>query len=145
MKAVGIVKSTEKDYAYVEIIKKSACSSCEGCASKGKCHTELIFSESVKSYEIKARNHIGASVGDKVEVQSKGTISLMLAFMVFVLPVIVSIVSYFLFFKETEASKTALIMSVVFVTSFVIMVFVSNMFSKNVENSICKIIKESDI
>ena len=144
MNAVGIVKSTEKDYAYVEIIKKSACSSCDGCASKGKCHTELIFLEGLKSYEIKARNHIGASVGDKVEVQSKGTISLMLSFMVFVLPVIVSIVSYFLFFKETEASKTALIMSVVFVISFVVIAFVSNRLLKNFENSISNIIKESD-
>lgn len=128
--------------AYVRAVRKSACEGCDGCSDKGACHSEIIFSESSKEYELEVVNKIGARPGDVVEMQTSGNKVLIFAFAIFVLPILIAIVSYFLSlcfgFSPTAISVVA------FVFSFVVAAFSSNkLISKFSINSICKIIKEN--
>lgn len=141
------VIKTVGDMAYVRAVRKSACEGCDGCTGKNACHTELMFSDNFREFDIKVVNKICAKPGDVVEIQTCGNYVLLFAFVIFVLPVIISVASYFLADSCGFNINPIAVSVVVFAISFSIFAFCANrLVSKFSTNSICKIIKEnSDI
>lgn len=84
MRTEGIVKKLDGDFAVVSVIRRDSCggncSSCGGCEKK----------EAV-TY---AENRINAGVGDRVRIESDSKRVLGVAFLLYILPVIVFIAVY---------------------------------------------------
>lgn len=144
MKTTATVIKTEDGKAYVRAVRSSACEGCNGCDNSGKCHTEMLLSESPKAYELEVKNEIGAKPGDVVEVSSSGNGILFFAVIVFLLPIILAVVSYFIAAPHLETVYTVIVSGAVFIASFMIVSFISNkvivLYSTNL---ISKIIKEN--
>lgn len=85
MELKGIVKETDGKAATVKVLRKEACSHCQGRIVCGRA----------KSYEIKALNEIGAKPGDIVKVSGSDRGVLMYAFLLFILPIALSAICYF--------------------------------------------------
>ncbi len=97
MGVMGKIIKTEECYAYVEIIRKSACESCHLCENRGVCHSEILFSESLKKLVVKADNHVCGQVGDYVDVVSSGEVKVnALSAFIFVVPIFIFAAVYFL-------------------------------------------------
>lgn len=96
MEVSGKVVKIEGNTAYVEIIRKSSCDSCESCANKGVCHSGLISSD-IKSLVIKAKNSMPVNIGDRVKLKTnaEGKFNLFCA-LLFVLPLVLLFTLYFL-------------------------------------------------
>ncbi len=122
MKQIGIVIEINGEYAKVECDRQSACDMCEnssGCTEKCK-----------KVYA-KARNSVNAEIGDTVEIETETSKVLMNAFIVFFLPVLLSLCAYFVaerFFGSALAVVTTL---VVLIVSLVLFAFLLNRSAKN--------------
>ena len=107
MKQIGTVVEINGDIARVECDRQSACDMCEnaaGCAEKCKkvCAT--------------ASNTVNATVGDRVEIETDTSKVLKNAFIVFLLPIVFAIASYFL-------AKALLGESLAIVVTFIVLVF----------------------
>lgn len=103
MKTTGTVKSIEGKYAQVSVIRTSAC---DGCHSKDFC-----LSCSKKEMTVSVLNDIGAMPGDTVELFSPTGRVLGYAALVFVLPIVLSILGYigaYYLFGEGSATLGAL-------------------------------------
>ncbi len=138
------VIKTEGDMAYVRAFRKSACEGCDGCSDKGKCHAEIMLSETPKEYELKVVNKICAKTGDVVEIQTSGNFVLLFAFAIFVLPIIMAVASYFVSENLGFGFNSVVVSVVAFSVSFAVLAFCANkLISKFSTNSICKIIKEN--
>ena len=112
MRATGIVNQLDGQYAFVRCDRTSACSACHECASKGACHAELIFGEQKSQVTVRAKNLAGAKEGDMVELESSTIFTLSSAFLLFVMPFILSLVLYFASrnsFSQYEAFPLVLI------------------------------------
>lgn len=72
---IGFVDSLEGELAYVSFATRGECEKCGAC-SGGKGGGRLL-----------ARNDAGASVGDRVRVESSGRAMIAIAFVVFALPI----------------------------------------------------------
>ena len=144
MKTTATVIKTEDGKAYVKAFRSSACEGCKGCDNSGKCHTEMLLSEAPKSYELEVKNEIGAKPGDIVEVSSVGNGILIFAVVVFLLPIILAVISYFIAAQYLGPVYTIAVSGAVFIVSFMIVSFISNkvivLYSTNL---ISKIIKEN--
>ena len=94
MKKIGLVKEVNADHAIVSVSRKSAC---EGCHANvdGSCSACITFSN--KEAVCKAENSIGASVGDRVEVETSSATIILYAAAVFIFPIVLAIIGYFLF------------------------------------------------
>ncbi len=92
MQQIGIVRAVKGDFATVEVSRKSAC---EGCHAKenGECSACVSFGG--KSVTSKAINDIGAKVGDRVVLESASSTVLLYAVAVFLFPLLLGIVGYF--------------------------------------------------
>ncbi|MBQ7398916.1 MAG: SoxR reducing system RseC family protein [Clostridia bacterium] len=121
MKAVGIVTKTENNSAIVVSERSSACSSCHNCEAKGACHAEIVFGEQTQSVEVSVKNTVGAKCGDKVELESSTLGTLAAAFSVFVVPVVLTLMSYFLLKDSLEQSN---LLPIVLIAVFCIGFFV---------------------
>lgn len=75
MEEEGMVIKVEGNLAQVEIERKSACGACGICSSVGK-NTMIA----------KAKNNIGADIGDKVKLKIPPVSPLKAAFILFILP-----------------------------------------------------------
>jgi len=93
MKKIGLVTEVNNDHAVVSVSRKSAC---EGCHANvdGNCSACITFSN--KEAVCKADNSIGACVGDRVEIETESKTLLFYAAAVFLFPVILAIIGYFL-------------------------------------------------
>ncbi len=93
MTGKGKVIAVEGKNALIRVIRKSACDACEG---KAACEGSLI-GECSKSAEVTvlAGNAVGAEIGDEVEYTSSTAMTLGIAFTVFIVPLLVGFVSYF--------------------------------------------------
>ena len=87
MDTIGRVVKTENNHATVALVRLSSCGS--SCASCGLCKQEELY--------IDAKNNIGAEVGSVVEISFEDKIPLGLAFMIYILPIILAFAVYFLF------------------------------------------------
>ena len=93
MQQIGIVRSVDGSFATVEVSRKSAC---EGChANKdGECSACVSFGG--KSVTSKAYNDVGAKVGDRVMIESASSTVLLYAAAVFLFPILLGALGYFL-------------------------------------------------
>ena len=102
MRNTGIVIEKTEDNVKLRFIRESACGG--NCASCGGCSSKPI--------EVTVKNTLDARVGDKVEVESDTKKILTLAFILYILPLIVLISVYsiaIMFFEE----KTSLIICII--------------------------------
>lgn len=88
MRTEGSVKRIEKEFAIVEIKKKSACEGCHKTAEGGCSLCRLVGED--RPMEVRAKNPLGAEVGDRVAVESGTGRMLFYALLVFVLPLLLA-------------------------------------------------------
>ena len=105
----GVVKAEGK----IAEIEVSRASMCDGCQKNGGCehHCELsgLIAGSGKTMKTTAQNKIGAEPGDTVEVETDSTKVLGYAALVFMMPIFVCAVFYFIVDAVFAASAPALI------------------------------------
>lgn len=144
MQVRASVISVENDIALIRVFKNSACGGCSDCPSKNTCHTELMLSDSGKTYDCYAENPVSAKKGDIVIVESTNNIPLLFALLIFVLPVVVSIAAYVIFNEYFNSYQLLSISLLIFFFSFVLCSFTANWYSKkHTSNIISKIIEEN--
>ncbi len=107
MRQRAVVIRTEGKIAEIEVSRSSMC---DGCQKNGGCehHCELsgLIAGSGKKMKTTAQNRIGAKAGDTVEVETESTKVLGYAALVFLMPIFVCAVFYFLA-EAVFASGTA--------------------------------------
>ena len=132
--------------ARVRIMRQSACEGCEGCSENGKCHSEIMLSESPKTYELEVENPVNAKTGDVVEVHSAGNFVLAFAFFVFLLPIFITVIAYIISVKYFQGVFPVIISGISLFVSFAVFAFVSNkIIPRFSHNEIRIIIKESSL
>ncbi len=141
MNTVAYVKEVNGKYAVVETERKSACDGCHKNENGEGCAMCKVFGGSTK-IEAKARNAVGAKVGDKVEIDSSSARMLFYALLIFILPLVVSVAAYFVAtsfgYGETVAGVCAIC---AFVVCFAIVAVISHfVISKRCDVEIVKII-----
>lgn len=122
MEQKGKVISVEKDIATVELMRESACSSCH---HKDSCGAGIMAGcAKSETVSVKANNLCNAEVGDSVILSSDSAKTLGIAFCVFVLPLILTFISY-LICNGSGASVTvnAIVSAAVFFVSFFALFF----------------------
>ena len=138
------VESTAGDMAEVCIIKKSACENCDNCSVNGSCHAELLLCDNFKSCTCSVKNSVGAKKGDMVELYSSNRVSLTFAFIIFILPVVLTITLYYFFSSYFNERAKILISVIIFGILFFLCALISDALSKKYSfTSISKIIKEN--
>ena len=88
------VLSVENNVAVVEVERKSACDGCHKNESGEGCSICSLTGGNRK-FSAKALNNVGAKVGDTVEIASASSRVLLYSALVFLLPLVVGIVFYF--------------------------------------------------
>ncbi len=138
MKNTGKVISTNGGFATISVVRRSAC---ESCKQKAVCGTGAHGCEHVVSL---AKNTVGAKPGDTVEIISDSSLILGISFCVFVLPIILSFVSYFVTRYFTDNNTVCYIVcATVFILSALIISFSLNKrLSKSTNIEITKILGE---
>ena len=100
MLEIGVVESTNGDVAVVSVRRGTACGeSCATCSSQ--CN--------VKTNKITVGNKIGAMPGDKVKIEMKTSTVLKSAFMVYIFPIFVFFIGYFMTEYKTGSEIKSLI------------------------------------
>ena len=147
MNAIGKVIQINDDVATVVWQRSSSCESCHNCKNSNTCHVHLVFGNQSESVQIKARNKVGAKVGDSVMLETSTTKTLLISVFVFIMPIIISLISYFVTDKYVAASISPGISLVVsFVVSFVLLVKLMNVYVKrDLSVNIVKIVEESEL
>ena len=146
MKAIGKVLSVNDSNAVVLSQRNSACSSCHNCECHGSCHAELVFGNQSENVTVCAKNIIKAKPGDIVELESSTLKTLLVSFIVFVMPLILTGVFYYILSltnKISQADFLPILLIVLYFLLFFIFSFMSNIYVKrNASVSIVKIIEE---
>lgn len=128
MQTIAIVKETEGKVATVETERTSACEGCHKMAENGGdgCAVCSLMGSGSK-ITAKAKNEIGAEVGDLVTVESATSKVLFYASLVFLVPLIVAVVAWGVAFLFTKSALCAgLSMMVGFVGTFLVLRIYSN-------------------
>ena len=145
MKATGKVIETIGKRARVESVRSSACSSCHECEARGACHAELIFGSQTQSVIIETDNRIGAKVGDTVEIESSSSKTLAVSAVVFIIPIILSVIAYVIANKTLTDLQSALVLLITLLISFFVFLKLMNRFVKtSLASYIVKISEESE-
>ncbi len=144
MRAEAVVLSVSGNRAKVKSVRQSACASCANCESKGHCHAQLIFGDQNSSIVTEVYNTAGAKAGDRVLLASKGANILLLSMAVFVLPVALSVLSYFIAARFFASENIPVIfLAVTFFACFALCAFFCDKYAKkNLKTEIVKIIEE---
>ena len=126
--------------------RSSACSSCHSCKNSGSCHAELVFGKQTEDVVVEAFNGVSAKIGDSVVLSSSTGKTLAVSAVLFVLPVILSFVSYVIASKFTLSDNIpVLCMLLVLVVSFAVFGKLMNVYAKNhLKIHIVRIVKESE-
>lgn len=100
MTAKGTVLSVENGYALVEVRRRAMCDGCSNDPSNPDscghaCAMGALLGDR-KNMTVSVKNTLGANVGDTVELESADQFVLFSAFLVFILPLILAFVGYFL-------------------------------------------------
>lgn len=131
----GIVKKTEGEYAYVSVMRTSAC---DACHAKGFCV------ECKKTMDARALNSVGAEAGDTVELESPTGTVLGYAAIMFLLPVVSAIGSYLIASLWLAEAMRLIVSLAFFIAAFVFIYLFFN--SKRIREkntvTIVKIIKK---
>lgn len=93
MQQRAVVLETDGKTAVIEVSRASMCEGCHKLSSDGGCggHCEItgLVAGNGKTMTARAQNCVGAEVGDKVEVESDSGRVIWYAALVFILPIIV--------------------------------------------------------
>lgn len=145
MKAIAVVLEAKDKYARVKSRRESACSSCEKCENNGNCTAELVFGKQNSDVELDVYNGIGAKTGDTVELESSTAKTLLIAMLVFVLPVIFSVAAYLITDALFDSIYLpALFLVGVFALSFFIIAKIMNGYAMtHIRIEIVRIVEES--
>lgn len=145
MEVIGKVVSANQDKALVAVNRTSACSSCDSCAQSGVCHAQLTFGNQTKVVTVQALNGLKARVGDTVQIHSSTTKTLLTMFFVFVMPVVLTVLLYFLVQNNVGSEHfLVLILAFSFVFLFILCSYMMNLYAKKHINArIVKILQES--
>lgn len=94
MKQKAVVKSILGDCAMVEVARNSMCDGCanQNCESH-TCAAGAMFG-SAKTMTVRAKNPVGATVGDTVWVETADSQVLKSAALVFLMPIVVCMILY---------------------------------------------------
>ena len=147
MNAIGNVKSIHGDKAEVVCRRTDACSSCHNCSNANHCSAQLIFGEQNSEITVRATNKIGAQAGDTVELSSPSDHVLTWSVLVFVLPVLLSVISYYVASASIHNSLNAsIVLIVTFFVSFFATAKIINKFSAaKISIEITNILEERDV
>ncbi len=142
MNTVAIVKEISGKYAVIETEKKSACDGCHKNANGEGCAMCKVFGGNTK-VQARARNIAGASVGDKVEIESSSARMLSYAMIVFILPLVFAIVAYFIAFSTGIGEGYSALCAIgAFVLTLSVIAVISKLFlTDRCDINIVKIIK----
>ena len=112
----GIVVETDRKVARVKITKGAACAT---CAVASNCPFSIA---APNDWKVWARNKLDAKIGDKVKISIAPSRYLLIAVIVFILPVSVLIVSYLLakLAGAQENLSVAISVTFAFLTYFII-------------------------
>lgn len=110
MQKAAVVVADLGDYKEIEVSRSSAC---EGCSQNknGSCHACIALGDN-RAMKTKARDEVGAKVGDRVMVETDSNTVIRYAAEVFLLPLLLAAVGYFvggLFGKEAASYIGALL------------------------------------
>ncbi len=111
------IVETDGEYAVVEISRKTMCDGCHKKEEGEECSACLSFGD--KSAKAKALNKIGARVGDVVEVSAKSGRIIMYSAVLFLVPIIVAFVAYFIALEKTADNATIIALTG-FIVSFAV-------------------------
>ena len=99
MEITGIVTKLNKNYAFVS----SSCTNCSTCVSKDACSVNMLTDGSSKIIE--ALNTKEAKVGDKVLIHIPPSRAISAATIIYILPLFIMIIGYFIGFYLTNNEK----------------------------------------
>lgn len=111
MREIGVVESTNETTAVVSVKRSSSCGeSCATCSA----HCNL------KGNKIIAKNKVGATAGDLVTIEMSTATVLKSAFMVYILPLLMLFLGYFLTEHKTgDETKSLVCAFVAFIVTFI--------------------------
>lgn len=104
MKELAKVINTDKTYAVVSVDKKEECSRCGMCA----------FPKNARTLEMRAKNEVGANVGDTVVIEKQADAKLGGVFMAFLIPLLLIGVSIAINYLFINKEIWIVILSVIF-------------------------------
>ena len=135
MRETGIVKKVYDGYAQIQSVRKTACGdSCASCSGGCKLTKNMVS----------ANNDIGAEVGDVVEFEASTNKVLKSAFLVYILPLIVFFITYFVAAAVLKSNFIAFIISLVmFGLVFVILHFLDKNNHFGINTKIINILKKN--
>lgn len=137
------VISTNGNEATVSVIRRSAC---EGCKQKNLCAGISEGCSEQKEIIATVKNTVGAKAGDEVILSTPTGVVLSSAFCVFILPIIIAFITYFIF-GLTALSKGAVYLitiCVFFVFCGMICVYLDRLMKRDKKVEIVKILKEEN-
>ncbi len=138
----GKVISASGDTAMVEIIRESACS---GCHNKDSCGASVVAGcGKAEKVTVKANNLSGAVPGDRVELTSNSSKAIGIAFCVFILPLLIGFVSYYIFnliFSDVYLPYIVAVLACAF-SFFVLFFGIDRILSKTINVDITGIVNE---
>ncbi len=88
-----VVEDLGKGLKEVEVSRQTAC---EGCSQSGECHACIMLGDEKKNRNMrtKARDPLGARVGDRVEIETDSATVIKYAAQVFLLPIVLGATGY---------------------------------------------------
>lgn len=96
----AVVVETEGKIAIIEVSRSSMCEGCHKMSGDGGCagHCEIsgLVAGNGKTLRTRALNTVGAAVGDKVQVETDSGRVIGYAALVFILPIVVCALFYYL-------------------------------------------------
>ena len=134
MREVGVVEAVNGTNAVVSVKRSTACGdSCATCSAQ--CN--------LKGNKITVANKIGAMPGDLVEIEMKTSTVLKSAFMVYILPLLMFFLGYFLTEYKTNSETEALIFSLAaFAVTFVFLLIWDKLNKEKFSTTITEIIEK---
>ena len=145
MRNKGTVIETNGCSSRVKVIRNSACSSCHNCEAKDTCHAELVFGNQTEDVFVEAVNKVNAKTGDVVEVEFSSAKTLLVSVVVFVLPILLSVISYIISSKYFYLIDPSFTCVFTFICSFILLVLLSNkIVKKNLVTYIVRVLEESE-
>lgn len=125
MRTVATVSELlSKKVALVCVERRAACDGCHRATDDKGCSVCTLLGGNAKTVA-RARNTVGAAVGDRVEVEARTARVLAYAAMVFLLPIVLLLVGYFVG-QQLLGEQAALVLAGVgFLLSFLFLYFYS--------------------
>ena len=135
MKNEAKVIVTDGIYATVEVERSSACEGCHKSEDGQGCSVCTLMGGNRK-FSAKAYNKKGACVGDRVVIESRTERVMLYAILVFLLPIVIAILSFFAVSLVTESSAWQTLGAAI---GFVLSFFGLFIYSRAVQKKRCDI------